>query len=107
MSYMTKSEICAKDLVNSLLPYLPPSSSDLKDAYEACEYVAAAQGAIHDLGVLRSDIPEQLLNDIEKLLMLIETEDDASYYIRFLDSMKTGYKQLKDRWVYVNGNQSA
>ena len=106
MSDIPKSDICAENLVKNLIPYLHPSSFSIKDDYEAGEYVPAAYGAIHDLGVLRADIPEQLLQDIETLILQIESEDDA-FNLRFLDSMKTGYKQLKDRWVYVNGNQSA
>ena len=106
MSDIAKSEVCAKNLVNNLIPYLPPSSSDIIDAFEAGEYVAAAHGAIHDLGILRADVPEQLLQDIEKLLMYIKTEDDV-YNLKFLSSMEIGFNQLKERWVLVNNNQSA
>ena len=75
----------------------------MKDEYEADEYVAAAHGAIHVLGVLRTDIPAQLLQDMEALITQIETEDDV-FNLKFLDSMKIGYNQLKDRWMLVNGN---
>ena len=52
-------------------------SEDVKDEYEAGEYVAAAHAAIHDVGVLRTDIPAGLLHNIETLIVQIETEDDA------------------------------
>ena len=106
MSDIANSEVCAKNLVKNLISYLPTSSSDITDAYEAGEYIAAAHGAIHDLGILRADIPEQFLLDIEKLLMYIKTEDDT-FNLKFLASMEIGYSQLKERWVLVKSNQSA
>jgi len=106
MNDIKKSEICAKALVDSLIPYLPPSSADVKDDYDAGEYIAAARGAIHDLGILRADITEQLLREIEMLLTHIETEDDE-FNLKYMASMKIGFNQLKDRWALVNDNQSA
>jgi hypothetical protein len=106
MSDIAKSEICARNLVNNLMPFLPPSSIDVKDEYEAGEFVAAAHGAIHDLGVLRTDIPLQLIQDIEALLLQIEEEDDA-FNLRFLASMRAGYDQLLNRCMLANSIQSA
>ncbi|MDR1271774.1 MAG: hypothetical protein LBK04_02110 [Clostridiales Family XIII bacterium] len=106
MNYMTKSDTIAKNLLDELIPYLPASSSDVKDEYEAGEYVAAARGAIHDLGMLRTDVTIQILQDIETLLEQIEAENEP-FNLKFLTSMNTGYNQLKSRWILVNGDQSA
>jgi hypothetical protein len=103
---MPKCEVYARDLVEQLLPYLPASSADIKDEYDAGEYIAAAQGAVHDLGILRADIPENLILDIEALLTQIE-DDAVPFYMKFLPSMRVGYSQLSERRKLVDGKQSA
>jgi hypothetical protein len=96
MSELSISEKKARDLVKKLIPYLPWQSYDVKDEYEAGEYIAAADGAIHDLGVLRTDLSDELLLGIENLIETIRDENDA-YSVNFLDHMTTGFNQLKSR----------
>jgi hypothetical protein len=96
---MSESSVCekkAKGLTEKLIPYLSWQSSDVKDEYGAGEYIAAADGAIHDLGALRSDLTDEILSEIEDLTDTIRDENDA-YAMRFLNHMITGLNQLKSR----------
>jgi hypothetical protein len=96
MSELSVCEKKAKVLVEKLIPYLSWQSSDVKDEYEAGEYIAAADGAIHDLGALRSDLTDALLSAIEDFIDTIRNENET-YAIRFLTRMTTGLYQLKSR----------
>lgn len=100
------SDRLAADLVEKLLPYLPPQSHDVKSEFEAGEYVAAAHGAIHDLGILRADVPEELLDKMNALVVCVETEDD-SFNRRFISQMKTGILQLRGRHDVVCSTKRA
>ncbi|MDR3364222.1 MAG: hypothetical protein LBS91_04650 [Clostridiales Family XIII bacterium] len=100
------SEKKARIVVKKLMPFLPWQSSDVKDEYDAGEYVAAADGAIHDLGALRTDLADALLTDIEDLIDTIREENDA-YAIRFLDRMETGLYQLKTRRELAQSGRTA
>ncbi|MDR0874697.1 MAG: hypothetical protein LBN12_00630, partial [Clostridiales Family XIII bacterium] len=104
MSKEIKVEEMAKELDEKLIPYLSWQSADVKDDYEACEYVAAADAAIHDLGAVRADLPEQLLSQIELLIDAIRNENDE-WNIRFVDHMEKGYKQLKERFDLTSGKK--
>jgi hypothetical protein len=96
MNELLISEKKARDLAKKLIPYLPWQSYDVKEEYEAGEYIAAADGAIHDLGVLRTDLSDELISGIEDLIKTIRDENDA-YSVNFLDHMITGFDQLKLR----------
>jgi hypothetical protein len=106
MSKETEIDEIAKRLAEKLLPYLSWQSADLKDDYDAGEYVAAANGAIHDLGAVRADLPEPILSEIELLIDAIRNEEE-DWYGRFLGNMETGYKQLKERFDIISGKQTA
>jgi hypothetical protein len=106
MDCMNKSDEMAADLVKQMLSYLPPQSSDVADEYNAGEYVAAAHGAIHDLGILRADLPENLLDGIGSLIQRLKSEDD-SFNLRFLGQMEIGFEQLKERRELLHGHKTA
>jgi hypothetical protein len=97
-----ESDKIAEVLVAALIPYLPPQSQDVADEYEAGEYIAAAHGAIHDLGILRADLPDTLIDGIGRLIRQIKSEND-SFNFRFLQQMETGLLQLNERRALING----
>jgi hypothetical protein len=96
----------ARLLVEKLVPYLPWQSEDVRDEYAAGEYIAAADGAIHDLGAIRVDLPEELLKAIESLIASVELEEDP-YAARFLDRMKTGLQQMTQRRSLIRHQRTA
>jgi hypothetical protein len=96
MSELSVCEKKAKEITEKLIPYMSWQSSDVKGEYDAGEYIAAFDGAIHDLGALRFDLPDETLTEIEDLIDMIRDENDA-YSIRFLDRMIIGFNQLKTR----------
>jgi hypothetical protein len=96
MSSLSAIDNEAKLLVEKLIPYLPWQSEDVKDEYAAGEYIAAADGAIHDLGAIRADLPEELLEAIESLIGSVALEEDP-YTARFLDRMRNGLRQMSQR----------
>ncbi|MDR1136491.1 MAG: hypothetical protein LBL49_10040 [Clostridiales Family XIII bacterium] len=106
METIKESDKMAEVLVMALIPYLPPQSQDVADEYEAGEYVAAAHGAIHDLGILRTDLPETLLEGIDGLIRQIKSEND-SFNLRFLRQMETGLLQLNERRALISGRRMA
>jgi hypothetical protein len=106
MDFIKESDKMAEVLVAALIPYLPPQSQDVANEYEAGEYVAAAHGAIHDLGILRADLPETLINGIDGLIKQIKIEND-SFNLRFLHQMETGLFQLNERLALTNGRKMA
>jgi hypothetical protein len=106
METIKESDKIAEVLVAALIPYLPPQSQDVADEYEAGEYIAAAHGAIHDLGILRADLPETLIDGIERLIRQIKSEND-SFNLRFLQQMETGLLQLNERRTLINGRKMA
>ncbi|MDR1588754.1 MAG: hypothetical protein LBS51_01005 [Oscillospiraceae bacterium] len=106
MDYIKESDKMAEALVAALIPYLPPQSRDVADEFEAGEYVAAAHGAIHDLGVLRADLPEALIEGVEGLIEQIKAEN-GSFDLRFLHQMETGLLQLNERRALVRGQRMA
>jgi hypothetical protein len=106
METIKESDKIAEVLVAALISYLPPQSQDVADEYEAGEYIAAAHGAIHDLGILRADLPETLIDGIERLIRQIKSEND-SFNLRFLQQMETGLLQLNERRALINGCKMA
>jgi hypothetical protein len=106
MDFINESDKMAEVLVAALIPYLPPQSQDVADEYEAGEYVAAAHGAIHDLGILRADLPEALIERIDGLIKQIKEEND-SFNLRFLRQMETGLLQLNERRALIGGRRMA
>jgi hypothetical protein len=106
MDFIKESDKMAEILVAALIPYLPPQSQDVANEYEAGEYIAAAHGAIHDLGVLRADLPKTLINGIDGLIKQIKIENDA-FNLRFLCQMETGLLQLNERRTLTNGQKMA
>jgi hypothetical protein len=106
MGYINKSDEMAAVLVKQMLSYLPPQSSDVTDEYNAGEYVAAAHGAIHDLGILRADLHENLLDGIGSLIQRLKSEDDC-FNLRFLDQIELGFEQLKERRALLHGHKTA
>jgi hypothetical protein len=79
---------------------------DVQNEYDAGEYVAAAHGAIHDLGILRTDLPETLIDGIEGLIKQIKAEND-SFNVRFLRQMEEGLLQSNERRALINGRKMA
>jgi hypothetical protein len=106
MDLIKKSDKMAEALVVALIPYLPPQSQDVANEYESGEYVAAAHGAIHDLGILRVDLPEKLIKGVEGLIAQIKAEND-SFDLRFLPQMETGLLQLNERRALVRRQRMA
>jgi hypothetical protein len=106
MEAVKESDKMAEVLVAALIPYLPPQSQDVADEYEAGEYIAAAHGAIHDLGILRADLPEALIEGIDGLIKQIKEEND-SFNLRFLRQMEAGLFQLNERRALINGRRMA
>jgi hypothetical protein len=96
MDDLTALDREAKELVEKLIPLLPWQSEDVRNEFEAGEYIAAADGAIHDLGALRADIPTELLKAIEAFINNMERVRDT-YDARFLDRLRVGFLQLKQR----------
>jgi hypothetical protein len=85
-----KTEVSAKILVTKLLPYLTWQSADVQDDFDAGEFVSAANGAIHDLGAVRADLPDELINEIALFIDVIRIENDA-WSTRFLPHIEAGY----------------
>jgi len=100
MSTLLRSETMAEELVRCLIPFLPPQSSDVIDEFNACEFIPAAHGAIHDLGILRTDLPIELIQKVEELISTIKSEND-SFNMRFLSGIENGYQQILGRQVLI------
>ncbi|MDR1014620.1 MAG: hypothetical protein LBL86_06540 [Coriobacteriales bacterium] len=106
MNKLSKTEKQAKALVEGMMPFLLWQSGDVRDEYDAGEYVAAADGAIHDLGALRADLPEEILDEIGGLIGEIRKNADP-YAARFIVRMETGLAQLATRRELMQPKKTA
>jgi len=104
--YDIEADALAKKLVGRVEPFLPSESSDVRDEYDAGEFVAAADGAIHDLGFIRADLPDEAIELIELLIERIKEGADA-WNARFVGRMEIGLRQLKERRGLMRGEKKA
>ena len=91
-----ESDIIAKKILEELIPFLSERSEDVIDEYNGREYIPAVHGAVHDLGIIRADLPESILSRIESLVDLLIEEGDA-FNKKFISDIQNGICQLNER----------